>query len=282
MIGGQNYTLRGMIQHDGGTGGGHYTYLYHSPTIKGQWVVFSDSSMSYPKDNTVTQELNTGYIYLFEKDGKGDGNHKGITNHGNSCWMNAAIQMFYHIPEYRDYIIRFDASTSPLSSTIKNLQQIKDLTLAIQQIFRKYSVDGYKPMECPAEYETLFKATFPDKTIKTQQDAMEFIDKVLLDIIEHVPAVRSLFEIQYESTITCTIPQMVPSTNKMVLPALRLPIPSVPSTLNDLLKDHSTPKSIDYTIGTVACKDATQTATIKTTTTKYVIIQLMRFGNALS
>jgi len=282
MIGGQNYTLRGMIQHDGGTGGGHYTYLYHSPTIKGQWVVFSDSSMSYPKDITVKQELNTGYIYLFEKDGKGDGNHKGITNHGNSCWMNAAIQMFYHIPEYRDYIIRFDASTPPLSSTIKNLQQIKDLTLAIQQIFRKYSVDGYKPMECLTEYQTLFKATFPDKTIQTQQDAMEFIDKVLLDIIEHVPAVRSLFEIQYESTITCTTPPMVPSTNKMVLPALRLPIPSVHSTLNDLLKDHSTPKSIDYTIGIVACKDATQTATINTTTTKYVIIQLMRFGNALS
>jgi 2-methylcitrate dehydratase PrpD len=93
MIGGQNYTLRGMIQHDGGTDGGHYTYLYHSPTTKGEWVQFSDNSMTYPKGDALTEHLHTGYIYLFEIPGTIDARHKGMENHGNSCWMNAAIQI---------------------------------------------------------------------------------------------------------------------------------------------------------------------------------------------
>jgi len=276
MIGGQNYTLRGMIQQDGGTDGGHYTYLYHSPTTKGEWVQFSDRIMTYPKGDALTKSLDTGYIYLFEKPGKIDARHKGMENHGNSCWMNAAIQMFYHIPEYYDYITKFDPSTSSLSPMIKNI------TLAIQQIFLKYSVKDYKVMQCSTEYQTLFNATFPDKPIRSQQDAMEFIDKVLLDIIEKVPAVRSLFEIQYESTITCKNPPMDPSVNTMHPTALRLPIPSTPSTLNQLLEDYSKPHPIDYKVGTTPCPTATQTVTIQTTKTKYVILQLNRFENALS
>jgi hypothetical protein len=276
MIGGRNYTLRGMIQHDGGIGGGHYTYLYHSPTAKGEWVQFSDNSMTYPKGDALTEHLHTGYIYLFEISGTIDARHKGMKNHGNSCWMNAAIQMFYHIPEYYDYITMFDPSTSSLSPTIQNI------TLALQEIFLKYSANGYKSVECSTEYQTLFKATFPDKPIETQQDAMEFIDKVLLDIIEKVPAVRSLFEIQYESTITCVDPPMDPSVNTMHPTALRLPIPSTSSTLNQLLDDYSKPHPIDYTVGTTLCPTATQTVTIQTTKTKYVILQLNRFENALS
>jgi len=276
MIGGQDYTLRGMIQHDGGTDGGHYTYLYHSPTTKGEWVQFSDNIMTYPTGDALRKNLDTGYIYLFEKPGVIDPRHKGMANHGNSCWMNAAIQMFYHIPEYYDYITKFDPSTSSLSETIKNI------TLAIQQIFLKYSVNDYKVMQCPTEYQTLFHATFPEKRINTQQDAMEFIDKVLLDIIEKVPAVRSLFEIQYESTITCKNPPMDPSVNTMHPTALRLPIPSTSSTLDQLLEDYSKPHPINYKVGTTPCPTATQTVTIQTTKTKYVILQLNRFENALS
>jgi uncharacterized UBP type Zn finger protein len=190
--------------------------------------------------------------------------------------MNAAIQMFYHIPEYYDYITTFDPSTSSLSLTIQNI------TLALQEIFLKYSANGYKSVECSTEYQTLFKATFPDKPIGSQQDAMEFIDKVLLDIIEKVPAVRSLFEIQYESTVRCDNPPMDPSVNAMPLTALRLPIPSTSSTLNTLLEEYSKPHSINYKVGTITCPAATQTVTIQTTNTKYVIIQLNRFENALS
>jgi uncharacterized UBP type Zn finger protein len=111
---------------------------------------------------------------------------------------------------------------------------------------------------------------------------MEFIDKVLLDIIEKVPDVRSLFEIQYESTVRCDNPPMNPSVNTMHPTALRLPIPSTPSTLNTLLDDYSKPHSLEYKVDTITCPAATQTVTIQTTKTKYVIIQLNRFENALS
>jgi uncharacterized UBP type Zn finger protein len=287
MIGGQNYTLRGMIQHDGGTEGGHYTYLYHDPTPKttrqqkGPWIVFNDksvTSLSLRPD----EMINTGYIYLFQKEGSFGRLYKGMQNHGNSCWMNAALQMFYHIPEYREYIEGFKAIPPPNHSNVIPLNDINAITLALQAIFLKYSGGEYSALECSIEYQTLFKATFPDKTIGSQQDAMEFIDKVLLDIIEKVPAVRSLFEIQYESTISCKNPPMDPSVNTMHLTALRLPIPSTPSTLDQLLEDYSKPHPIDYKVGTTPCPTATQTATIQTTTAKYVILQLNRFENALS
>ena len=273
MIGGQPYTLRGMIQHDGGINGGHYTYLYHS-LPENKWVQFSDSRITYPTVEDVKKEIRTGYIYLFEKKTHDARPHKGIQNHGNSCWMNAALQMFYHLPEYRAYIERFDATVSTLSP------EIKSITLAIQQIFRKYS-GGDQIIACSTEYQTLFKYTFPNQPIGSQQDAMEFITKVLLGIVENDP-VNDLFTIQYETTLTCADKGTGPSIKTDPMNALSLVIPSrnSPLTLDDLLLTESTPEIMESgtKVDDKPCQTVTKTVKIQIPkNNQYVIIQLKRF-----
>jgi hypothetical protein len=273
MIGGQPYTLRGMIQHDGGINGGHYTYLYHSLPEK-KWVQFSDSRITYPTVEDVKKEIRTGYIYLFEKKTHDGGPHKGVQNHGNSCWMNAALQMFYHLPEYRAYIEGFDATVSTLSP------EIKSITLAIQQIFRKYS-GGDQIIACSTEYQTLFKYTFPNQPIGSQQDAMEFITKVLLGIVENDP-VNDLFTIQYETTLTCADKGTGPSIKTDPMNALSLVIPSrnSPLTLDDLLLTESTPEIMESgtKVDDKPCQTVTKTVKIQIPkNNQYVIIQLKRF-----
>jgi ubiquitin C-terminal hydrolase len=273
MIGGQPYTLRGMIQHDGGINGGHYTYLYHS-LPENKWVQFSDSRITYPTVEDVKKEIRTGYIYLFEKKTHDGGPHKGVQNHGNSCWMNAALQMFYHLPEYRAYIEGFDATVSTLSP------EIKSITLAIQQIFRKYS-GGDQIIACSTEYQTLFKYTFPNQPIGSQQDAMEFITKVLLGIVENDP-VNDLFTIQYETTLTCADKGTGPSIKTDPMNALSLVIPSrnSPLTLDDLLLTESTPEIMESgtKVDDKPCQTVTKTVKIQIPkNNQYVIIQLKRF-----
>jgi hypothetical protein len=272
-IGGHSYALRGMIQHAGDTGGGHYTYLYHSPT-ETKWVQFSDSNMTYPPVEDIKKELHTGYIYLFEKKAHDSGVHKGIQNHGNSCWMNAALQMFYHLPEYRAYVEGFRADTSTPSQEI-------NITLAIQQIFLKYS-GGDQVIACSAEYQTLFKYTFPDQPVGSQQDAMEFITKVLLGIVENVPRVKDLFAIEYVSTLTCSETTITPSIKKDQMNVLSLVIPSTssPLTLDTLLTTESTPEIMGSgtKVGDTSCSTVTKTVTIQIPdANQYAMIQLKRF-----
>jgi ubiquitin C-terminal hydrolase len=270
------YTLRGMIQHDGGANGGHYIYLYHSPTTKGEWVRFSDSSMTYPSVDKASQELTTGYIYLFEKEGTDDKKHRGIQNHGNSCWMNAALQMFYHIPEYRAYVVEFDAGKSVLSPEINNL------TRSLQQIFLKYSTDDVTPITCPTEYKDLFHYTFPDHTEGSQQDAMEFIMKVLLGIVENVPTIRDLFAINETSTLTCSTPSIITSPTRSSTTTLLLTIPSNATlTLDTLLTYHTTPHTLEdgTKVNGKDCNDPTKTMTFAIPpTNKYMIIGINRFA----
>jgi len=273
-IGGQSYTLRGMIQHAGGKDGGHYTYVYHSPT-ENKWVQFSDDVVTYPTAESITNEIRTGYIYLFEKQAHDSGLHKGIQNHGNSCWMNAALQMFYHLSEYRAYVERFREDTSALSKEINNI------TLAIQQIFQKYSA-GDQVVACSTEYQTLFKYTFPNQPMGSQQDAMEFITKVLLRIIDNVPTVRDLFAIEYESMLTCSDTIIAPSTKKDPMNALSLVIPSTSTslTLDALLTKEGEPEIMpsNTKVGDKSCPTVTKTVAIQIpSANQYVIIQLKRF-----
>ena len=273
MIGGQPYTLRGMIQHDGGINGGHYTYVYHS-LPENKWVQFSDSRITYPTVEDVKKEIRTGYIYLFEKKTHDGGPHKGVQNHGNSCWMNAALQMFYHLPEYRTYIEQFNATTSTLSP------EINRITLAIQEIFRKYS-GGDQVIACSTEYQTLFKYTFPNQPIGSQQDAMEFITTVLLGIVENDP-ISGLFAIEYESTLTCADKGAGPSIKTDLMNALSLVIPSrnSPLTLDDLLLTESTPEIMasGTKVDDKPCPTVTKTVKIQIPkNNQYVIIQLKRF-----
>ncbi len=273
-IGKGSYDLRGVIHHSGGVDGGHYVYYYRNPpdTQAKNWVSFSDSDVK--KDLDRPDQINTGYVYLFERRGSSHGSLKGIQNHGNSCWMNAALQMFYHIPEYRAYVEQFNTTES---------NDITNLTLALQKIFRSYSANNENAVECMVEYQTLFNYTFPYQPIGSQQDAMEFITKVLLHIIDHISELRSLFAIEYVSTLTCSNSSVTPSkkTDPMNALSLAIPVQATSSLTLDALMTQEMAAQIMSTgtkVGDALCDTVTRTVDLQIPDkNRYVIIQMKRF-----
>jgi len=290
-IDGKDYSLRGAIYHDGETtGSGHYTYLYHplpDSTSSNNWVVFSDTSVN--PGTRPTKYINEGYVYLFERDGQAGGTHKGITNHGQSCWMNAAIQMFYHIPEYRAYVEEFIDDKSLPPSTIRD-------TLLLKDIFLRYSNASSASIECTAEYKALFKETFGEGE-GTQQDTMEFIMKVLLKIIAPIDgdettsgyhnhdkrtALRNLFTIYRSSTLMCPSVGYTRKGQEEEVLTLSLAIPSSssPLTLDKLIAFDMKPNKTDYfKVDNKPCLDTMTVRNMRIPeSTKYVIIDLVRFS----
>ena len=283
------YYLRGVIHHGGGDNAGHYVYYYRIPGKENEWIRFSDRDVGQPKKRSIdpnVDDLNKGYIYLFEREGSSDGVNKGIQNHGNSCWMNAALQMFYHIKEYREYVEGFK-SDSPMIP-----QNIKDMTLALQQIFQRYSnsPNDAPHIECPTEYKTLFKAVFKNKKEGSQEDTMEFITKVLLGIIsppdrtdfdkgDPRSPIYNLFKLDYSSNLSCSNPYAFSGTAGQI-PMLILPVPQHKVNLDTLLYQYSAsyPADEDTRIGGRECPDPQKQISFDISHDhKYAILQLSRF-----
>jgi hypothetical protein len=291
-IGGKEYHLRGVIHHRGGDKGGHYIYFYRDPTnptnLAKQWIRFDDEKpLQY---EARPMEIDTGYVYLFERNGlnrKAD--PRGIINTENYCWMNAALQMFYHIPEYRIYIQNFDNTSSPLP------KDIIDKTMIIKQIFELYANDStLGHVVCTPQHEQLAKSLFQGN-YNNQQDSTEFIRNVLLYIIapldnlqkrngkddDPVAAeVYSYFTIQEISRSVCvTNTSIPPSEGSSIATDITLSI-SQPSSLDTLLKNQSLPEKITDTkkLDGQDCDDIHRTITLTSLdSTKYVIIILKRF-----
>ena len=288
------YYLRGVIHHGGGDNAGHYVYFYHNPDNENDWFRFSDDNVTH---GDRPAEIDQGYVYLFEREGTSNGPRKGIKNHGNSCWMNAALQMFYHIEEYRTYVEGFKYEDSKLPP------EINEMTRTLQYIFQRYSDSPDKSsfITCPAEYISLFKTVFKNRGITSQQDTMEFITKVLLGIIsppdngtfpENDPrsTLYNLFMIYDVSVLECKNPKVESSTHNAT-PFLTLTFSdsTVSSiTLDQLLNDYSTPQKAErskpnkpVTVGIIECEDTTKRMVISIPdNNQYVIIHLSRFKKA--
>ena len=282
------YYLRGVIHHGGGNNMGHYVYYYRIPEKENEWIRFSDREVGKPTPRSIdpnVDDLNKGYIYLFEREGSSDGVNKGIQNHGNSCWMNAALQMFYHIKEYREYVEGFK-NDGPMIP-----QNIKDMTLALQQIFQRYSTATKPSIECPTEYKTLFKAVFKNKKEGSQEDTMEFITKVLLgiisppdktDFVEGDPRspIYNLFRLDFSSNLSCTNPQDAFSGTPGQMPMLILPVPQHEVPLDTLLHQYSAsyPAENNTKVGGHTCTNPQKQIRFDIHPyNKYTILQLSRF-----
>lgn len=291
-IGGKYYHLRGMIYHRGGDKGGHYIYFYRDPTnltnSEKQWIRFDDEKP--PTYEARPKEIDTGYVYLFERDGLNSKPiPKGIINNGNYCWMNAALQMFYHIPEYRAYIQHFDDNNSPLP---------KDMiatTIIIKQIFELYTnAPSLGHAVCTPQHKQLATSLFQGDSTN-QQDTMEFIRNVLLYIIAPLDSsqkingknddpvaakVYSYFTIQEMSRSVCaTNASIGPFEGASIATEITLSIPG-PSSLDNLLQNHSLPEKITDATHLYGkdCDDIHRTITLTSLdSTKYVIIVLKRF-----
>jgi ubiquitin C-terminal hydrolase len=288
------YYLRGVIHHGGGDNAGHYVYFYHNPDDNNDWFRFSDENVTH---GSRPAEIDQGYVYLFERNSTSNGPRKGIKNHGNSCWMNAALQMFYHIEEYRTYVEGFKYEESKLPP------EINEMTRTLQQIFQRYSDSPDKDsfITCPTEYIRLFQTVFKNRGITSQQDTMEFITKVLLRIIsppddgtfphnDPRSTLYNLFMMFDVSVLECNSPKVDSSTHNAT-PFLTLTFSDSTAssiTLEKLLKDYSTPQDAErstpdkpVTVRDIECENATKRMVITIPdNNQYVIIHLSRFKKA--
>ena len=285
-IGSASYDLRGVIHHSGGVDAGHYVYYYRNPPDNkdNNWVSFSDSDVK--KDLDRPDQIHTGYVYLFERQGSPHGPLKGIENEtASSCWMNAALQMFYHITEYRNYVEGFKSENYHLP------EDINTLTLALQRIFNDYSKNEPASITCKNEYATLFKAAFGDKPMNTHQDTMEFITKVLLRIIDpfndkgekfndaQSTDLYDRFMIRDVSTLECPGVAQATSTTNYPMLTVSLDVPQSPTSLEMLLQDYS--RSIatesEMTVADVRCVPTKKMSIATPDNNQYIIVQLKRF-----
>jgi uncharacterized UBP type Zn finger protein len=292
LIGGGEYDLRGMIQHIGSTDrSGHYIYFYRDPLNQQhptkRWIRYDDSAP--PQHQERPKEIKEGYVYLFERGGGEEAGHRGIKNLGQSCWMNAAIQMFYHIPEYRAYIESFDPTHSHLPP------DINEKTLIIQRIFQQYATTN-ATVTCTKEYEDVYATLFPNTPLYQQQDPMEFIRSILLYVIDSLDNTQikggykdhsqrqtlcSLFQIDTYSIQKCDDPKVSSTSQRSLLMTLPLPINSN-KTLKDIIQAYTTETPNTYKVNDIVCPTATITTHIETgNDNKYVIISLNRFGGRL-
>lgn len=124
------------------------------------------------RENVKTFEELSQYLTLLQDDAEGV--PVGLANVGNSCFVNAAIQMLFNISELTSHVLgaEFDAKTPVLAINYQKLiNQIRDLQE--QHVFPR--VLDKKMMQKFAN------VCVPGKG-QTQQDAEEFMKNILLAI----------------------------------------------------------------------------------------------------
>ena len=142
---------------------------------------------------------------------------KGISNVGNSCYMNAMLQLLYSIDELRTTILTVNIppltqdtamlqrSGNPVSRSM-SLDGYKNILLALKTIFTTLSGSSSKSIPNPV-YDTLRKVN-PDFGNRTQEDSAELfrgILPILRSFYTDPKILRTLRAMSYyeTSTVTC-------------------------------------------------------------------------------
>ncbi|XP_003744765.1 ubiquitin carboxyl-terminal hydrolase 5 [Galendromus occidentalis] len=174
--------------------------------------------------------------------------YTGLVNLGNSCYMNAVMQMLLTVPhfvrryfeKYQGYIFRSDADPNVDLRT----QMAK---LAMGVLSGQYSKKPATDAECAAVRPQAFKnvvgRNHPEFSSKRQQDAEEFFC-YLLDLLdkedkEH-PASRP-FSFEVEERIQCSKTKMV-AYKKREERVLRLVVPMDSATNKQEVEDYQVKK----------------------------------------
>lgn len=230
-----------------------------------------------------------------------------LVNVGNSCYMNASLQLLFSIPELKAVLIPIISNYQTLDLTADadidcqdNLQENRSLVRVINGLFR--AMNAYSHLGVPLRPTTLQGSQAARgsnayleivDTLKlgrqTQEDADEFISRLFdrLFCFQHFSVLRDLFRVFVEDRKECKDPaiQPVPRRDPLVLISLQLDEPSVISVQTAL---NEFEKREFFTPGNnmlEACAGPGQTkgeAVVKqlrirlTPTTKYLFLNLKR------
>jgi len=169
-------------------------------------------------------------IHLPLRPQKGGANnmYAGINNEGNTCYYNSAIQMMYHIPEYKDYIMK----TTEFKVGGKDDEFMK----SIKTVFTTYdNADVDTKLDFKGHVSDQLKLLLNPSGGSDQHDASEFL---ALGIINKFPKeVDPYFKFKQRTTTICTIPG-APAKPEKVEDTLFL-IPSIndtDKTMQDVLQ----------------------------------------------
>jgi ubiquitin C-terminal hydrolase len=232
-----------------------------------------------------------------------------LTNVANTCYMNSVFQILYSISELRKFFVSIDDATiiddkfislnhtglDILTPDAKKKQAKTIKTLST--LFKHFNNNKGKVVNIETELKvgtenlyTIFVNLFTEKIDKERDkhnDAFQFINYIFEPIINftEIKTRINLFKIPITETIVCKNGKT--TTNDRVPEAtISLQIKDTAKTITDLLTIYQDPESINNL--TESCGNGTpgntgelQTKQLKfvpSTTTKYVLIQLVRFN----
>jgi ubiquitin C-terminal hydrolase len=200
----------------------------------------------------------------------------GLTNNGNTCFMNSALQCLSNIPDLRVW------------AKDQHVPIAKDGTNIVHAYCRLIQAmwSGKEPHVNPQEIKDIVSRSAPMFSDHGQKDSHEFMNSLLnaLERTEAKPIVADLFYIHTQSQVTCGRCQSIDQTDQTTT---FLPLPLTSSTSNRhetslerLIQDFSREEDLTGLYYCHHCSQYTharQKTTIQRSSPRVLIVQLQRF-----
>ncbi|MDR1364712.1 MAG: ubiquitin carboxyl-terminal hydrolase [Oscillospiraceae bacterium] len=109
---------------------------------------------------------------------------QGLPNFGQICYLNASLQMLFHISEFRNFVIRYQGNNTFMLYELKN---IFDRLLRNEKVKIEEMENFYK----------LISKCIGLPNIGKQEDAIEFLSNFIELIEEGIPEISSIYNVNY-------------------------------------------------------------------------------------
>ncbi|CAF0878697.1 unnamed protein product [Didymodactylos carnosus] len=193
----------------------------------------------------------------------------GLTNFGNTCYMNSALQCLSSIPQLTDHYLNL------------NDDKKESITAVYSRLMKQMWSEPPFSSVTPIELKLLIGQHVPVFNDYKQKDSQQFMNTLLNMLKDEDDIIDKLFSLFIKSAVTCP---HCKTTNERIEPMTFLPLPALSSPynvkLNDLLQDFFKENILD---GDYYCWKCLKMSTVKQKSDlcrqlpPVLIIQLKRF-----